>query len=176
MGTLLHIPHELFLPAETAHFEGEYDLPLLKAGPDVYTFSEPVLWNVEVTNTGEAFLIQGEAEVSGTTNCARCGERANVDLFGEIEAYYIISEEDLTQEEKEGDEIDILPDSHDIDLAAHINAALLLDVPYLPLCKDDCKGICLKCGANLNVETCTCEQDCIDPLSPFAALKDLNIE
>ena len=173
--SIIHIPHELFLPAETAHYEGELDYPLLKAGPDIYTFSEPLLWRVDITNTGEAFLLQGEVEGTGTTSCARCGNPAEVDLFGELEGYYLISEEDADLEDAEGDEYELLPESHDIDLLPLVQAALLLDVPYDPLCKDDCLGLCLKCGANLNEEACTCSSDYIDPLSPFAALKDLKI-
>jgi uncharacterized protein len=41
------------------------------------------------------------------------------------------------------------------------------------VCGEDCKGLCPKCGANLNRETCDCEKDWEDPR--FAALKKLKI-
>ena len=44
-----------------------------------------------------------------------------------------------------------------IDLGEEIRQEMILANPARILCKDDCKGICPKCGANLNVETCKCK-------------------
>ena len=59
----------------------------------------------------------------------------------------------------EGDEFDFLPDNRKIDLVPLIVAALLLEVPLVPLCDDDCKGLCPQCGANLNEGPCGCSRD-----------------
>ena len=40
----IHVPSELFAPAESSHFEGTFDLPVMKAGPDLHSFSEPLAW------------------------------------------------------------------------------------------------------------------------------------
>ena len=45
-----------------------------------------------------------------------------------------------------------------LDLGEEIRQELILDNPAKVLCKDDCKGICPKCGANLNIEQCTCNR------------------
>ena len=56
-----------------------------------------------------------------------------------------------------------------------IVAALLLEVPLVPLCDDDCKGLCPQCGANLNEGPCGCSRDEADvEASPFAALKNFD--
>ena len=44
-----------------------------------------------------------------------------------------------------------------IDLGEEIRQEMILANPARILCKDDCKGICPKCGANLNIEKCTCK-------------------
>ena len=44
-----------------------------------------------------------------------------------------------------------------IDLTEMVNEKLLLSFPYSVLCKEDCKGICVGCGANLNYEDCKCK-------------------
>ena len=171
------ISSELFLPAESAHFQGELALDLMKCGPDLYTFDKPVTWEVDVTNTGEALLVVGTCEGAGTTACARCAEPAQVNLIGDIEGYFFLDAESVSQEDREEDEFDILPENHIIDLLPLIQAALTLDVPLIPLCEDNCKGLCPVCGVNLNKGDCGCKkEDDINPENPFAALKDFVVE
>ena len=149
---IIAIPEALLETAATRHFEGTLDLAELAAGPDTYTFAAPVSWSVEATNTGDAILIQGTAAGDATTQCARCLEDVTYGLEGDIEGYFLIGgeEEAETPEDMEGDEFDFLPDNRKIDLVPLIVAALLLEVPLVPLCDDDCKGLCPQCGANLN--------------------------
>ncbi len=174
---IIAIPEALLETAATRHFEGTLDLAELAAGPDTYTFAAPVTWSVEATNTGDAILIQGTAAGDATTQCARCLEDVTSGLEGDIEGYFLIGgeEEAETPEDMEGDEFDFLPDNRKIDLVPLIVAALLLEVPLVPLCDDDCKGLCPQCGANLNEGPCGCSRDEADvEASPFAALKNFD--
>ena len=59
-------------------------------------------------------------------------------------------------------------------MAPLIQAALLVDLPLVPLCVDDCKGLCPRCGANLNEGSCACDSVDEQPFkeNPFAVLKD----
>ena len=177
-NAIIDIPIELLNPAETAHYEGEVNLPVMKFGPDLYTFKQALTWDGEVTNTGEALLVEGTCDVVGTTACARCGEAAEVPLFGEIEGYFLLDAESASEEDLEDDEFDVLPDDRKLDLLPLIQSAITLDIPVIPLCDDDCKGLCTQCGANLNEGPCDCaqEDDGINPNNPFAALKDFKIE
>ena len=59
-----------------------------------------------------------------------------------------------------------------IDLAEIAREQILLELPQQFFCKDDCRGLCEKCGRNLNLKDCDCEDDEIDPR--WAALKNLN--
>ena len=176
----IHIPNELFAPAESSHFEGTLDLPVLKSGPDLYSFAEPVAWQADITNTGGAFLVMGTAQGTATTSCVRCLEDVTLPLVGEIEGYFLIGGEDAeAPEEMEEDEFEVLGDDNVIDMEPLVRAALLLELPYVPLCRDDCKGICPNCGANLNEEECTCsdEPDEFEQArNPFAVLKGLTFD
>ncbi len=58
-----------------------------------------------------------------------------------------------------------------IDLAPLLREQAWLAIPMKPLCDPECKGWCVHCGANLNLEPCTCEEEKIDPR--LAVLKDL---
>lgn len=177
----LEIPDELFAPAESSHFEGIYELPVLKAGPDLYSFAEPLAWQVDVSNTGDALLVTGTVEGTAATSCCRCLEAVEISLIGEVEGYFLIGEQGSPEDMVE-DEFEVLPEDGKVDLGALVVAALLLEVPMVPLCDDECKGICLDCGANLNEGDCSCaselseEEDAACAGNPFAALKGLKLD
>lgn len=179
METLrITIPNELFSPAETRHYEGTLEMPVFKAGPDLYSFQQPLSWTADITNTGDAFLVTGMVEGDATTSCARCLEEMQTHCIGEIEGYFLLNGETEVEGDLEGDEFDVLPDDNTIDLVPLIQAALLVEVPLVPLCREDCKGLCPQCGVNLNEETCDCTGQAEEPAAdnPFAVLKDLKLE
>lgn len=173
----IQIPHELFAPAESSHFEGKIDVSELEVGPDTYTFAQPAAWKIDVTNTGDAFLVTGSVEGEAATSCARCLEDVVLSLNGEIEGYFLIGEDTPDPEDMDEDEFERLPEDETIDVTSLVVAALLLEVPLVPLCGEDCKGLCANCGANLNEGPCGCVEAEPDPdfelaKNPFAALKD----
>lgn len=178
-ATSIQLPSELFAPAESSHFEGIYDAGIMKAGPDLYDFAAPLVWQVDVTNTGDALLVTGTVEGEVKTSCARCVDDFMFAVTGEIEGYYVFNAEDAASEDREGDEFEVLPENKTIDLEPLITAALLMEFPLVPLCDDDCHGLCSTCGSNLNDGDCGCvsvEEDEDVPLNPFAALKEFPFE
>ena len=180
-STRIQIPDELFAPAESSHFEGEYDLGRMEVGPDEYVFAEPLSWQVDVTNTGEALLVMGTVSGRAVTLCGRCLEEVTVSLEGEVSGYYLIEPEAAAElEDMEGDEFEVLGEDEVIDLEDPIRAALLLEIPLVPLCDEECKGLCLSCGSNLNEGPCDCEpvqeEDTALADNPFAVLKSLKLD
>ena len=175
-GASIKIPAELFALAESSRFEGSLDLPELSIGPDIYRFAQPIHWEATATNTGEAILIEGSVNATGATQCARCLDDVAVDFAGAIEGYFLIGDDVDHPEDLDDDEFDVLPDDHVIDLVPLIEAALIVEAPNMPLCREDCKGICPQCGANLNDGPCGCAQEDSrfdDAQNPFAVLKSL---
>ena len=150
----IQVPHELFAPAESSHFEGSIAIPVMKAGPDLYDFAGPLAWQADISNTDEV----------------------SFPVTGEIEGYFLLDETKAAPEDMDEDEFDVLPADKVIDLEPLITAALLLEFPLIPLCDEECKGLCPQCGANLNEGPCGCEPAADDdddmPPNPFAALKD----
>ncbi|MCL1796986.1 MAG: DUF177 domain-containing protein [Eggerthellaceae bacterium] len=175
--TSITITSELFAPAESSSFEGVYDLPLFKAGVDFYEFAEPLRWNLNASNTGDALLLVGTIEGVAKTACARCTEPFEFPITGDIEGYYLLTGDSLAPEDLDDDEFDVLPENNIIDLAPLFTAALLLEVPLLPLCDEGCAGLCPICGQNKNNEPCSCDEDAqnnqdSEKPHPFSALKD----
>lgn len=71
-----------------------------------------------------------------------------------------------------GRDLDITYLSHDyVELADVLTEQLQFQIPFQPLCKETCKGICASCGADLNQGRCACAK--LTKVSPFSVLKDL---
>ena len=67
-----------------------------------------------------------------------------------------------------------LDDHHELDLTETVREAISLAEPLVPLCRPDCRGLCLECGADLNADPAHHhDDDAIDPrLAGLLALRD----
>ena len=181
-STYIALPDELFEVSGGSAFSGELDLPELKAGPDTLRFDEPLPWNAYVSNTGEgALLVSGSIAGVATTDCARCLEPFELDLDGELESWIFLTDPgDDLPEDMEEDEFVVIDEHHGVDIAPFLEAALVLDMPLVPLHDEDCQGLCPQCGKNLNEGPCGCstepDPDFEQARNPFAALKDFKFE
>lgn len=114
----------------------------------------------EVTNTGRFLEIAGVIHAKQVRFvCNRCLEEYSSSLevpFSEEfqEAVLETNEEDNDISYYQGDEIDI---------TELVRESLLLAEPLKTLCREDCKGLCLHCGTNLNLTSCSCLENIVDP-------------
>ncbi|MCB0281113.1 MAG: DUF177 domain-containing protein [Calditrichae bacterium] len=92
--------------------------------------------------------------------CDRCLEEYTEDLKTDTEQIYKISAE---QNPVDDDFVFVSPDTTEIDLKDLLNETIVLSHPIKMLCKEDCKGLCAGCGANLNNEECKCQEADSDP-------------
>jgi uncharacterized protein len=103
--------------------------------------------------------------------CDRCGVEYKSTLKSDYKMVYLMNE---APEETDSIYVSYLNrDADKIDLKNDIREFALLAIPMKHLCKEDCKGLCYKCGANLNFEQCKCSNAEIDPRwKPLMNLKD----
>ena len=99
----------------------------------------------------------------------------NYKLSSPINIEGFLVKEGFDEDEFEDDDA-IIFDGQELDLVDIIEQTLDFKIPASVLCKEDCKGLCQGCGANLNIEACSCnesanDEEIIDPR--FAKLKDL---
>jgi uncharacterized protein len=92
--------------------------------------------------------------------CDRCLESFKTDFKAEQEQMYKMASAD-----KDGDQdtIVLAADAKEIDLVPLLREAVVLQHPIKMLCKEECKGLCVNCGANLNIERCSCHKSETDP-------------
>jgi len=111
-----------------------------------------------------------EVEAEAHFNCDRCGEVFNRKHLCTGTFYYAFNNEgdNLPAELEHA----VLPkNALEIDLTQDIRDLLILELPSKILCSEDCKGLCVNCGVNLNYETCNCKVENSDPR--WDALKQL---
>ena len=123
-------------------------------GQDI-SFVTPFSLVGEISNISGVLYLELDCKVEFTTQCARCLECVNV------EHTFHISE--MFSKSPGADDEVILLDSGNIDLSEVTDRAFVGSIPIKYLCSEDCKGLCSVCGANLNRESCSCEEDNIDP-------------
>ncbi|MDP5273399.1 YceD family protein [Chengkuizengella axinellae] len=117
------------------------------------------------------------ARVWGTCNgeihyvCSRCLKEFNKTLQINIQEAFTQNSEIAKSDPEESIQ---LVTSDEVDIEPYIRESFLLDLPYAPICKESCKGLCPTCGINKNEASCTCKQDQIDPR--LAKLKDFYVE
>jgi uncharacterized protein len=82
------------------------------------------------------------------SDCGRCLEPFKQKLHAEFEENFTFENRPLSDEEQ------IIPEDGNIDFEPLIREYLVLEMPYSPVCRPDCKGLCLVCGQNLNEKDC----------------------
>lgn len=176
---IIDIPDNISDLAESLSFSGTLDLPELTSGPDTFTFREPLSWNVMVVNSGDKeLLVTGTVQGTAQATCGRCLDDFELPLAGEIEGYWLTENPgDDVPEDLAEDEFEVIGEDRQMDLFPFIQAALVLALPFVPLCREDCKGLCPQCGKNLNDGPCDCAPesgDGFDSNNPFAVLKGID--
>lgn len=121
----------------------------------------------------------GTLNTQAVTQCVRCLGDAVLKISAPVHATYEDEKHvrDTRNEVVSPEEQIITPFNGDwIQPEPELLEAIMLELPTLPLCSDDCKGLCDKCGANLNEGPCNCagEQEDVSPWK--SALKDLKLK
>ena len=129
-------------------------------------------------------LVDVRGKVGLTAPCGRCLQPVGLDAPVEFELTLVPSEEYV--DEPRGEDTGKVVGSFEpqqaeeevysgkvIELDPILREQIVLALPRYPVCKDDCKGLCPVCGANLNDRECGCDRHVPDPR--WAALKNVKL-
>lgn len=157
---LIPIDERLRTCASTYDASGHAALAMYSLGAHDFVVVDGLNYNVVLTNTGDGILLTGIADARLQGVCDRCLEDAYLELSAPVEQYYLF-EEPHDQDPADNDDFDyeLIGSKDVIDIAPALAAALIMETPFVVLCSTDCKGLCPMCGANLNIEPCTCKKD-----------------
>ena len=150
--------------AQEQAFEFNATAAELDAVPDSCTIEGSVVVSGTGIFTGSAYRIEGTARCHRSFVCDRC-----LGDFTGDEVYSFA--EEFRREGSTADNRATVFTGDIIDIGPLVRDTVLSSQPLRNLCRDDCKGLCLKCGADLNKGDCGCDRRVVDPR--LAALQDL---
>ncbi len=139
-------------------FTGEIPLEVLDYDPDDYLFT-PVTginYKLFVQQIGSELLVRGSIWEEFSCMCVRCTENFT----------WIAEDNELTFS------LEILENSF-FDLTNELRECIIIQYPSNPVCDENCKGLCPRCGTNLNKQQCSCKPDGDDR---WGGLDDLKTE
>ena len=145
---------------EMTSFESRWgDFQIIEKSPVMFTFT-----NIE---PGKARLV-GNAKITFKTICDRC--LIEVPTVLEITFDRVVASPEIDAEDEDVDDLSFM-DGYQLNVETFMYNEIFGNWPAKILCKEDCKGICLKCGQNLNERDCGCDTFVPDPR--MAVIQDI---
>jgi uncharacterized protein len=124
-------------------FYGKYDLKL------------------EIDKAHNQLVLKAFLKLNCKFSCDRCGNQYDEMLNVKFEQVYLFG---VSCDDDDDSDVIYLPfDADKIDISKELFDYSVLALPMKKLCDNDCKGICPRCGTNLNINSCECKNDEIDP-------------
>ncbi len=136
----------------------------------------PIAVTLHAHKGSGGIAISGRLQGSAVMTCGRCLDEITEDISHPF-AYDCLPDEAIAEEKEEltADILDICYyTGGEIDITALVHEQVALALPMRPLCREECKGLCPECGANLNKGECGCRKESVD--LRLAALKNLKIK
>ncbi len=127
---------------------------------------------VEVLPQKDGIYFKGNIKGQTIIPCSRCLESSNIDIYHNFDLF-----EDFEQCHQKGSETGLLKFENGqcyIDLQKLVKEQAILALPDKPLCSEICKGLCPRCGEDLNKDLCACSQNAGDPR--MAVFQNVKIE
>ncbi len=155
--------------------EGVHYFELNKSVEDL-NLSEPFIGEVvlkcKMDKSHNQIIIGCDLSFDGNFECDRCAKDYSQKIETHFTSIYMVAKD--TEENGENENIHyITPETIYLDLSDDVIEYATLALPMKNLCKEDCKGLCTKCGKNLNDGNCDCKDDEINPIwSDLLKLKD----
>lgn len=134
-------------------------------------FAKPIEFNGTFSRRKNEFFLKGKCDMILQCDCDRCLNDFSMDFSFEVQEKY--------SKTPDNQEVKLIIGDF-IDLYEVVEENLYLNMPIRVLCNEDCKGLCMFCGINLNKNHCQCKEEDIDGESTeqetnngFSKLKDL---
>ena len=160
---LLDVKPILHTPGGRLDFQFDLDLSDVEFSGR-YPVSSPVSVSGEVRNAADVLHLNLTARTTLDAVCDRCGREFSMEK--EIPYHCMLAE---SLENGESDEIELLEEGK-ADLGELARTAFILGMDTKTLCSEDCKGLCSRCGADLNLGPCSCKKEPDPRLAALARL------
>ena len=122
----------------------------------------PISIDIEITKSNRDVFIRGSIAANIILVCSRCLKECDYPLISDIKHTLCPTEENGTADELEltSDDLEFsLYRGEEIDISQVVIEQIALSVPVKPLCHNLCKGLCYRCGGDLNEGNCECSKE-----------------
>lgn len=147
------------LQPDGEQFTGEEPAELLKLGDTALLQAVgPIQYDLFIQLIGHELVVQGRLSTTFSATCGRCAEifSTNLTISDFLRAFEV-------------------PDGQEaVDVTDDIREEVLLNLPHYPVCSPACKGLCPRCGGNLNIKSCKCRVKTSDVR--WSGLDDLKLK
>ncbi|MDP6735848.1 MAG: DUF177 domain-containing protein [Nitrospinaceae bacterium] len=121
-----------------------------------------------LTRLNEEVFLTGRVDTVLSLNCSRCLKQFSHPVQSKLKSHFVPLDNKVTsagEVELHAADIDTEFYENDrVDLTQSVRDGILLAVPVIFLCREDCNGLCSQCGVNLNQGSCGCAKELpIDP-------------
>lgn len=133
---------------------------------DAFRTFSPVKAKLRVDKVSSEILVNGSIRALVEMQCSRCLNNFTNKTDININVVYHPVDELKGEDRHEikDDELDTgFYRDEQLDTNELLKEQMILNMPMKPLCSESCRGICLRCGKNLNIDTCECRQEEPDP-------------
>lgn len=145
------------LPEGQSHLDIEEDASGLEIDVPGARFISPVAVALDVTRNGDEIFLSGEASARVLFECSRCLEECECKISGPMDLVILIGHKSAPGDQVQSENlVRIGAGEKYVDVTETVRSELLLRLPLKPLCREDCRGLCPECGANLNKDRCSC--------------------
>ena len=115
-----------------------------------------------LTRIGDDVYLKGKVVTDVVASCSRCLDTLSYPIDSAFKSHFVSPDRYISAREVELHASDIdteVYENQQIDLTQSVRDVILLAVPVICLCKENCKGICSQCGKNLNQGLCKCSNE-----------------
>jgi uncharacterized protein len=165
--TVLHISIAEIKRGER-HFS--FHVPSVEEIREGMSFPEGMKVEADVQTAGEDFCVDLNVSAEGEFTCDRCGKSFRRGVEGRVHTLFSHEPGFRSDEEVRP----VAASDRVLEIGRDTLDALVLALPVKFLCSETCKGLCSSCGADWNVETCSCRPGIPD--SPWDALKNIRFK
>jgi uncharacterized protein len=154
----------------------ELDAELVREDPEAETgeLRATISGELIVDAMDQRIVVHGGFSATHNVHCDRCALGFQLDTEPEIEVMILRNPSRGDEPENQDDTWVIHQRNGAVDLDESLLEAILLAEPQKILCREDCQGLCPRCGTNWNERRCECTTEEID--SRWAALAKLKME
>lgn len=139
--------------------KGTVELPNLAKENRQVIALEPIEVDLNARVVSDTLTVSGSANSCVVYRCSRCLTDYSDELSTGFSLQFVRTENGEPEEKDER-----IPAAGDtMDLDSYLEQEILLAMPYIPLCKEECAGLCPVCGTDRNQQVCECDTERIDP-------------